>query len=234
MKKHTWIECWNTLELDNGRGNKESTLSSYKSNLFSVIIPSFNELKKQHKNFTYIEDFGFKEYKIWYRYMKKLQKKIDNSETYSTNMLRRFYCVLSRLFDEAIKNGWIERNIVKLSDNFAYNKELLQNKKIRYQTLGEFNLFMTVVDEEFWQVFFSMLFWHGFRIGELLALQVKDINRENLKIHICHTVSYYTLDNTKYKLTSTKNYKDTWININVNCRNMFITYFDEFGVSIDI
>lgn len=32
MKKHTWIDCWNALEFDNSRGNKETTLASYKKN----------------------------------------------------------------------------------------------------------------------------------------------------------------------------------------------------------
>ena len=229
-KKHTWIDCWNTLSFDNSRGNKETTLASYKVTLLNVILPQFEQLKKLgHKNFTYIEDFGFKEYKIWYRYMKAKNKVYGNtSEKYRTNTLRRFYCILSRVMDEAVKNGWIERNIVKISDNFAFDKEHPKNKKIRYQTLEEFNLFMTVVDEQFWRTLFIMLFWHGFRLGELLSLQVKDFNRETLKLHFHHTVAYHTLDNKKYNLTTTKNQKDVWIDLNINCRDLFVSYYDQF------
>lgn len=182
-----------------------------------------------HKNFTYVEDFKFKEYKIWYRYMKNKNKTYgDTSKKYSVHSLRRFYSILNRIMDEGLKNGWIKYNIVKISDGFAFNNDNSHINKIRFQTVEEFNLFMTVVDERFWETLFTVLFWHGFRIGELLSLQVKDIDRENLKIHIHHTVSYHTLDNTKYKLSTTKNYKDKWIDININCRELFINYFDEF------
>lgn len=229
MKKHTWIDCWNSLAFDNSRGNKETTLVSYRKVLFNLILPDFELLKKQgYKNFTYVEDFKFQEYKIWYRCMKNKKKVYGNTtEKYSVNTLRRYYCVLSRIVDEAMKNGWVKLNVVKISDNFVTDKEQLKVRKIRYQTLDEFNLFMTVVDEEFWRVLLSILFWHGFRIGELLALQVKDIDRENLKIHIHKTVAYH-VDHQKYKLTSTKNYRDQLIDININCCDLFINYFDEF------
>ena len=44
-----------------------------------------------------------------------------------------------------------------------------------YQTEEEFNLFMSVVDDQFWYKFFNFLFWHGPRKGEQRALRINDI-----------------------------------------------------------
>lgn len=226
-KKHTWLECWELLKYDNSRGLTESTLKTYQNNLFKIIFPSFEYLKKQgYKNFDYIENFGFYEYKIWYRYMKRLKMTYGQKEFYSIHTLNRQYYILSILFDEAIKNGFIKYNIVKASHNFPTRNSIVQ-KDIKFQTLEEFKLFISIVDNPFWKVFFSILFWHGLRIGEMLALQIKDFDRETLKFSFYKTVSRHNLDDSKYKLTYTKNKKRNKIFVNPNCKDLFIQYFDK-------
>lgn len=215
MKKHTLDDTWNIILEDNPRGNKEATLKSYSDVLRYAIKPSFEKL-----GFKYIENFGFQEYKMWFRYLKN--KKDTKNQLYSSNTLRRIYCVLSRIFDEAVKNGWIERNIVKLSDNFPVDKE--KQRKVKFQTLEEFNLFMSVVDDEFWQVAFNLMFWHGLRAGELLALDLEHFDLETKKLSIEHTTTNLTLDGTKQKITSTKNYQHRIITINANCEEIFVNF----------
>jgi integrase len=225
--KHTLLDCWNSLLEDNVHGNKESTLKDYRDRLLTVLIPSFKDLKEQgYNNFEYVEDFSFADYKIWYRHMKQ-RKKIRGEGYYLSLTLRTFYSTLSRLFEEAFENGWIEKNIVSLSHNFVLRKDIYAERKIKYQTLDDFELFLSVVDDQFWYTLFLFWFWHGLRIGELLALQYEDLDLENWTIHIHKTASYQGLDGTYLRIVSaTKNYKHRIIKININCREQFIKYIN--------
>ena len=60
------------------------------------------------------------------------------------------------IFEYLKKKGLIEQNYAKSYGSFQEQKELPQKEKsIRFQTLEEFELFLSVVDDEFWKIFFK-------------------------------------------------------------------------------
>lgn len=99
--------------------------------------------------------------------------------TYSIETLNTYHSTLVAFFDFLYRRGKIELNYAKVIGTFsnpAVNKNT--KKKIRYQILEDFNLFMSVVDDSFWYSFFNFLFWHGPRKGEQRAIKISNINLE--------------------------------------------------------
>lgn len=56
-------------------------------------------------------------------------------------------------------------------------------KIVNYYTLEQFNLFYSVIDNEFYKTLFRALFFGGFRIGELLGMQVQDFTGDALIVN---------------------------------------------------
>lgn len=105
--------------------------------------------------------------------------KLINPKTkalYSIETLNTYHSTLVDFYNFLFKRGKIDLNYAKVIGSFsnpAVNKNA--KKEIRYQTLEEFNLFMSVVDEDFWYIFFNFLFWHGPRKGEQRAIKIKRV-----------------------------------------------------------
>ena len=114
----------------------------------------------------------------WHTYAnKKINEK--KHKLYATQTKNTWHTVLSDFLEYLKMDGKIEYNYAKTVGVFK-NTKLNSNAKqeIRYQTEEEFNLFMTIVDDEFWYAFFNFLFWHGCRKGEQRAIRIKNISLE--------------------------------------------------------
>lgn len=55
-------------------------------------------------------------------------------------------------------------------------------KKVNYYTLEQFELYYSVIDNDFFKTLFRCLFYGGFRIGELLAMQIEDFKGNGLYV----------------------------------------------------
>lgn len=81
-------------------------------------------------------------------------------------------------------------------------KKRASKTEMQFWTQDEFEKFIAVVDDPEYHCLFTLLFYTGRRKGEILALQSLDIQRDHIIIN--KNLSIRTLDNSKYKLTSTK------------------------------
>ena len=177
--------------------NKESSLYNYTSDYKNGIRPFF---KGGEVLITEINVYWVKSWKKWV---------LEHNWTHAHN--QRLFCVLSSILDKAVKDEELEENVVKKQGNFtARNDQVLERKKIRYQTPKQFEEYMSVVDKLIWQAFFNFAFWHGLRKGEQQALTWNDINFEKMTVTINKTLS----DKVRgggYKITNTKNRRDRCI-----------------------
>lgn len=111
----------------------------------------------------------------WYD---KIDTKINpkSGNLYKAQTKNNWRSLLIKFFDFLHNKGKMPINYARVIESFkdvTINKNA--KKKIKYQTEEQFNLFMSVVDDNFWYTFFNFLFWHGCRKGEQRAIKIKDI-----------------------------------------------------------
>lgn len=123
----------------------------------------------------YPEELTLQKTQIWHEKSNKLINP-KNNDLYAIKTKNSWHTTLSEFFQYLYMNGLIEINYSRVIGCFKNPNENKNKKaKIRYQTEEEFNLFMSVVDDQFWYKFFNFLFWHGPRKGEQRALRINDI-----------------------------------------------------------
>lgn len=84
-------------------------------------------------------------------------------------------------------------------------KRRTAKKEMQFWTREEFETFISVVDNQTYKTLFSMLFYTGRRKGEVLALTPEDIKPNGIKFN--KSLTRKTLDDSTYKITSTKTEK---------------------------
>lgn len=97
---------------------------------------------------------------------------------------KKVHTVLSAILNHGISLEYLKINVAREVGNV----DVLEDKRINFWTVDEFKQFISVVDDNFYKSFFMMLFYGGFRKGELLALTWKDIDFESNTIDINKTV----------------------------------------------
>lgn len=126
----------------------------------------------------------------------KYQKK------YSYNYLTKIRGYLFS-FLEWCENVYSIPNVIK---SIKIPKNIEHVKSIGFFELQEFKKFIIHVDDYMYNTLFILLFYGGFRIGEVMALTDNDFLGN--AINITKTLSRKTLDGSIFKITATKNYKN--------------------------
>ncbi len=149
---------------------KPSTIYEYKKSWKNHIADIFQNLTISNINLQITQQ--------WHEIMNsKMNPK--NGKVYSIQTKNKAHSTLTEFFQYLYKNGLISLNYSHVIGNF---KKTNGNKneiiKIKYQTLNEFEQFMSIVDDTFWYSFFNFTYWHGSRIGEQRALKIKNIRLE--------------------------------------------------------
>lgn len=80
--------------------------------------------------------------------------------------------ILSTVFNYAIKLEYINVNPCREVGNLQAEGK----KEMNYWTLDEFKHFMSYVENEKYRALYMLLFYSGARVGELMALQWKDVD----------------------------------------------------------
>lgn len=173
----------------------------YKSRKESTAYTYIRDYKRHLK--PYFEDFYINN--INTQVIRDWHDRMDNLSL-SVKYLNKINGILINIFDFAIKNYSIERNIAREYGYFERKKEdvIVDNQKLRYITLDDFNKFISVIDDKFWKTFFIFLFYTGMRKGEIQALTWNDIDFDKKEITVNKTLSIKTQE--EYKITTTKNY----------------------------
>lgn len=163
---------------------KEITYLTHIDRINKHIIPYF-----KNKN---IEDISVSDILSW-------QNKIDNLG-FKFNYKSAIFYSLSSFFNYLEKFHNVD-NIVRKVGNFR-NDEIEENKSV--WTVEDFNKFISAVNEKKYKIFFEILYFTGLRKGELLALNVSDIDFKNSTITIDKTITRTHKINTPKTKTSNR------------------------------
>lgn len=107
-------------------------------------------------------------------------------EGYALSSIKIVSAVLNGCFQQAMRNGLIERNPVKLAELPRQTE-----KKIRQaMTKEQQALFMEYAKESYLYNFFAVMLRTGMRSGELKGLKYSDIDKKKNVIHVQRTLEY--------------------------------------------
>ena len=115
-----------------------------------------------------------------------LQYKTNKGELLTNSTLRTIQGYLSSIFNYAIKLYNLPYNPLSKVGYIS----IPENKKMIVWTPEDFKRFIKVVDDKMDYCIFNTLYFTGMRIGESLALQVKDIDLKNKTITVNKTAYY--------------------------------------------
>lgn len=164
----SWFETW----LDEFKKNriKRGTYDSYKKNFYGPVKRYFGDM--------YIAD-------IRGDHIQKLYNDLIKAG-YSISTIKIISAVLNGCLQQAVKNGLIERNPIKLAEIPRQTE-----KKIRHAlSKEEQTLFMKYAENSYLYNFFAVMLRTGMRNGELRGLKYTDIDKEKNVIHIRRTLKY--------------------------------------------
>ena len=149
---------------------RETTLD-LKSKIYNQhIYPFFKE--------TIINEIEVKDILNWQNYI--LKKNLMPT----TN--RQINTQLRAIFNHAERYYDLEDNPIKKVSPIGTNK----TNTINFWTQDEFNKFISVINNEVTKIIFYVFFYTGIRLGELLAIQLKDINLDDGYIKINKSARY--------------------------------------------
>lgn len=109
-------------------------------------------------------------------------------EGYKQTYLKTIHNQLSALFNYAVKYYGLAENPARVAGTIGKGKA----ETMKFWTVEQFNTFIACAPNFSAEVAFSVLFWTGMRIGELLALSPADVDCENRKISI--TKSFQSIE----------------------------------------
>lgn len=171
---------------------KESTLYDKQKMFKTVILPMIgdsrlseltkNELIKWQDNLWSKKNPKTNDYYA-YKYLSKARTYLSSLLTWAETRYPNF------------------RNELK---NIRKPKRRAPKTTMQIWTKEQFEKFVSVIDNKTYIAFFSTLFYTGRRLGEVVALTPKDINFEKETITFSKSINRKTLDNSPYKITSTK------------------------------
>lgn len=116
----------------------------------------------------------------------QLQNFINNQKDYANSYIDKIYEMLGSIFKEAINRDIIHKNPLV---NVLKPKSSKQDKKIEALTLDEQKAFVKSLEKEPYKNIFLVALHSGMRIGEILALDINDIDFDNKLIHIKKTLT---------------------------------------------
>lgn len=170
--------------------NKESTIYDKANMLNTVILPYFGDTKLQSLT-----------PQVLYEWQDKLWNTPNprTGEFYSYSHLSNIRTVFSAFLSWAEDRYQISNNLRKVKKP----KRRIQKTPMQFWTREEFDKFIAVVDNPTYRAIFYTLFFTGRRKGEVLALYSDDVHQDYIVFD--KTCTRKTLDNSPYKITSTKN-----------------------------
>ena len=194
-------------EEDRQNNRKISYLSTQKNNYKRHIKPYFQNVNLNKLSYENI--FEFREY------LKTKPKKQNDNQHLSNNTINKIIILLKKIFDTGVRKSLIDKNPVENLRKLPINK-----KTITFWSVEEFARFRKLItkEEKSYNLFFTLAFFTGMRMGEILALNWNDINLLTNTIHVTKTAYFL---NKRNHINSTKTRASTrYITINNKLANM--------------
>lgn len=201
-------------EEDIQNNRKISYLSTQKNNYERHIKPYFQNVNLNKLSYENI--FEFREY------LKTKPKKQNDNQHLSNNTINKIIILLKKIFDTGVRKSLINKNPVENLRKLPINK-----KTITFWSVEEFAKFRKLItkEEKSYDLFFTLAFFTGMRMGEILALNWNDINLLTNTIHVTKTAYFL---NKRNHINSTKTRAGTrYITINNKLANMLRDWKEE-------
>ena len=176
---------FNILEEEDRQNNRKiSYISTQKNNYERHIKPYFKDTNLNKLSYEHI--FEFREH------LKTKFKKQNSNSTLSPNTVNKIMILLKKIFDTGVRKSLIDKNPV---DNLR--KLPISKPTINFWSVEEFNEFRKLItkDEISYDLFFTIAFFTGMRMGEILALNWYDINLITSTIHVTKTAYFVNNEN---------------------------------------
>ena len=176
---------FNILEEEDRQNNRKiSYISTQKNNYERHIKPYFKDTNLNKLSYEHI--FEFREH------LKTKSKKQNSNSTLSPNTVNKIMILLKKIFDTGVRKSLIDKNPV---DNLR--KLPISKPTISFWSVEEFNEFRKLItkDEISYDLFFTIAFFTGMRMGEILALNWYDINLITSTIHVTKTAYFVNNEN---------------------------------------
>lgn len=182
---------FNILEEEDLQNNRKiSYISTQKNNYERHIKPYFKDTNLNKLSYEHI--FEFREH------LKTKSKKQNSNSTLSPNTVNKIMILLKKIFDTGVRKSLIDKNPVDNLRKLPISKPI-----ISFWSVEEFNEFRKLIteDEISYDLFFTIAFFTGMRMGEILALNWYDVNLIISTIHVTKTA--YFVNNVNH-INSTK------------------------------
>ena len=171
---------------------KEATLFSDESYYRIHLADFFDDME--------LEKITPKVIELWKLQM--IKKRKPDGSPYSTTTINNTKQKLSKFLTYAERMDYIDSNPCRKVPNYV-NPNERKDKDLNFWEVDDFKRFISVVDQEDWNLVFTFLFMTGLREGEFAALTWKDLDFKTGKLRVDKTVSYKTAQ-TGYAITTPK------------------------------
>lgn len=146
------------------------------------------------------------------------------TKKYTNSTISKVQVQVRLVFEYATRHRMISYNPFSQVET-AQRQELEKKKEITIITHDEFKRFMDMIpndsiEDRTDRVFFSILYWCGLRFGEILALNIEDIDLQNKTLTV--NKNY---DNKNKVITTTKTGNNRLIDIPNQCLNEITELF---------
>lgn len=158
-------------------------LEEYKKN--QVKIGTYNNYKKYYESILKNRLGSKRITEIRGEHIQKLYNELVEQE-YALASIKIVSSVLNGCFQQALRNGLVERNPVKLAQ-LPRQKEKKARKAL---TKEEQAVFMKYAKESYLYIFFAVMLRTGLRNGEMRGLRYTDIDKKAKVLHVQRTLKY--------------------------------------------
>lgn len=165
-----WFETW--MEEYKKNRIKRGTYDNYKKNFYGIIKRRFNLGNMQLTD-------------IRGEHIQKLYNDLVR-EGYALSTIKIVSAVLNGCMQQALRNGLIERNPVKLAELPRQTEKATRQAMTREQQA----LFMEYAKESYLYNFYAVMLRTGMRNGEMRGLKYTDIDKKKNVIHVQRTLKY--------------------------------------------
>ncbi len=178
----TFKEAYDLYLIDCKKKDSPTTYAN-KANSFRLRYKMFEDVK--------INKIKDRDIMIWIENLRK---------DYQSETVRTRESNLNAFFNWCIKRKIIEINPFTFVDRTKATK-----RKLNFWTESEFLTFINTVDDEYYKLMYTTLFYTGLRKGELFGLKYEDIS--NKEIHLQRTIKAIggnIFESNKFKTDSSK------------------------------
>ena len=184
-------------------------------NKFNANLINESTYGRTLETFQHIQKSNIAEIKIQEVTTSELQDFLNSKKDYANSYIDKFYEMLGRIFEEAIKRSLILNNPLKY---VIKPKSSKKDKEVEALTIEEQKAFVKELENEQYKNILLIALHTGMRIGEILALKPSDIDFKNNVINTVLSAKVYkgkkdmtdVLDASKFtwRRTSTNKERD--------------------------